>query len=118
MDWSPQDHAQPDTGLGAWDIAGIAARRVGGRVLNGVVERHLGVDDVDVAGALGMASDALVPVVKNAYSEQPGEPWWSTWGRRLKWTAAIVGTTAAVGGVCYLGWRFLGTKEEVDEDEE
>jgi hypothetical protein len=118
MDWTPQDYAQPDTGIGAWDIAGIAAKKVGGRVLNGVVERHLGMDDVDVAGAVGMAGGALFPVFRDAYSAQHGEPWYSTWGRRLKWTAAIVGTTAAVGGVAYLGWKYLGKKEEVLDDEE
>lgn len=114
MDWTQPD----DQGIGAWGIAGIAAKRVGSRVLNGVVERHLGMDDVDIAGALGMAGGALFPVFRNAYSEQPGEPWYQTWGRRAKWTAAIVGTAAAVGGVAWLGWKYLGKKEEAVEDEE
>jgi len=120
MDWTPDVEQQTDNGIGAWDIAGIAAKRVGGRVLNGVVERHLGMDDVDVAGALGMAGGALLPVFKDAYTQHPGEAWWLTWGRRLKWTAAIAGTVATVGGVAYLGWKYLGKKEETfdDEDEE
>lgn len=112
-DWSPQ----PD-GPDPWDIAGIAAKKVGGRVLNGVVERHLGMDDVDVAGALGMAGGALYPVFRDAYSEQPGEPWYATWGRRLKWTAAIAGGVAVVGGTGYLVWKYLGKKEETYEEEE
>lgn len=112
MDWEPQDD-----GVDAWDIAGLAAKRVGGRVLNGVVERHLGMDDIDVAGALGMAGGALFPVFKQAYEKQPGEPWWATLGRRAKWTAAIVGTVAAVGGVGYLGWRYLGQRNDAVDDD-
>lgn len=116
MDWSPQNLADPPDDIDAWDIAGLAAKRVGGRVLNGVVERHLGMDDVDVAGALGMAGGALFPVFRQAYEKQPGEPWWATWGRRAKWTAAIVGTVAVVGGAGYLGWKYLGRKDDLDRD--
>ncbi len=83
----------PPPDMGAWDIAGIAAKKIGGRVLNGVVERHLGMDDVDVAGAVGLVSGAVIPMVKDAYSVHEGEPWYET-------------------------WRFLGRKDEPDYHEE
>ena len=104
--------------MGVWDVAGVAARRIGGRVLNGVVERHLGFGDVDVAGALGLAGDVIVPAVKDAYSVQLEEHWTQTWGRRVKWTAGILGGIAVVGGAAYVGYRWLGKKNEEAEVEQ
>lgn len=108
------DQSAPD--MGVWDVAGVAAKRIGGRVLNGVVERHLGFDDVDVAGALGMAGDVIVPAVRDAYSAQPDEPWTQTWGRRVKWTAGIVGGAAVLGGVVWVGWHWLGKSKGSDDE--
>jgi hypothetical protein len=109
------DQSSPD--IGVWDVAGVAARKIGGRVLNGVVERHLGFDDVDVAGALGMAGDVIVPAVKTAYAAQPEEPWTQTWGRRAKWTLGIAAGITAVGGLVWIGYRYLGKPSEPKDEE-
>jgi hypothetical protein len=76
------------------------------------------IDDVDVAGAVGLVSGAVIPMVKDAYSVHEGEPWYETWGRRTKWTLGIAAGAAMVGGAGYLAWRFLGRKDEPDYHEE
>ncbi len=101
--------------LGALDVASYAAKKIGGRVLNGVVDRHFGFG-VDVAETLGMVNGALVPIVKDAYAAHPGETRVETWGRRVKWTGGIAAGITVFAGAAYLGWRFLGQAAKSEDE--
>lgn len=97
--------------MNGWNLAGLATKQIGGRILNGVAERKLGFD-ADVTGTLGMAGETFGPIVTGAYSRQPGETFISVWGRRVKWTGGILVGGAALTGLCYLGWRFLAEHDD------
>ena len=107
---------QPD--LGAWDVAGLAVKNIGSRVVNGIVARHVGFD-ADVVGTLGMVGPAVGGVIADAYRAQPGEPWTNTWGRRVKWSAGLSLGVGAAFGLSWLAWKYLGKEkpEDTEEDE-
>jgi hypothetical protein len=98
------------------DVARLVVERIGGGALNGVFKRHTGIEDVDVAGTIGMAGDILVPAVKEAYSAQPDEPFFDTLQRRVVWTVGIAGVVALAAGGGYLVWTWL-KKPVGDQDE-
>lgn len=103
--------------MGAWDLAGLAVKKIGGRVVNGVVARHVGFD-ADVVGTLGMVGPAIGGVISDAYRAQPDEPWTQTWGRRVKWTTGLALGAGALAGLGWLGWKYLAKEKDEPEDEE
>jgi len=99
--------------MSGWDVAGVIAKQLGGRLVNGVVERHTGINDIDVAGTAGMVGTAVVPIIASAYRGQPDDTWVWRWERRIRWTFGLgLGVGAIVGGG-YLAWKYL-RKPSVD----
>jgi hypothetical protein len=101
-------------GKEAADHIGVAVKKIGGRVLNGVVERHLGISDLDIYGPAGMAGLAVTPILQDAYAARPDEPFLMTWQRRICWSLGIAGTVALIGGSAYLAWKYLGKSKDED----
>lgn len=102
-------------GKTAADHIGIAVKKIGGRVLNGVAERHLGIKDLDVVGPVGMAGIAIGPILKDAYAARQDEPFLLTWQRRIIWSLGITGSALLLGGAGYLAWKHLGKPKDEDE---
>lgn len=106
-------------GLAAFgDVARLILERVGGGIVNGAFKRHTGIEDVDVAGTLGMAGEILAPAVGEAYSAQPNEPVLDTLQRRAAWTLGLAGTLVLVAGVGYVAWTWLKKSPELEFDDE
>ena len=109
-------HRNHDLGLAAFaDVAILAANKIGGSILNGLVERHMGIKDVEVAETLGMAGTTLAPVVRNAYAAQPDETLMDTIQRRVVWTFGLAGIAVLTVGTGWVLWSYL-KKEEDEED--
>lgn len=99
-----------------WGIAGLAVRKIGGRLLDGVVERHTGIEDVNLSGTIETVGTAVAPMIADAYSVKPNEGLIQRWERRLRWSLGIgVGLTAVIG-VGWIAWRHLKKPEDVSDD--
>jgi hypothetical protein len=91
--------------MSGWSLADMAVRRVGKRIVNGVVERHTGISDV--TGTLGTVGEMVIPPIAEAYRGNPNESWVWRWERRLRWTAGLAAGAATIAGLAWIGWRFL-----------
>ena len=112
--------SQPNTGRGIaafGDVARAVAEKVGGSLLNGAFKRHTGIEDVDVAGAIGMAGETLAPVVQDAYAAAPDESVLDTLQRRVVWSFGLVGALVLTVGSGYLIWTWI-KKSEYEEGED
>lgn len=98
----------------AWNIAKVTAAKLGGRVLDGVVERHTGVS-VGLSDTLNMAGGAVVPMISEAYTQQPEDTFLSLWERRARWSLGLAAAAAAFGGAGYAAYRMLKRSEPSPE---
>jgi len=98
------------------DVAKLVAEKLGSSLLNGAFKRHTGIEDVDVAGTLGMAGETLAPVVQDAYAATPDEPALETLQRRVVWSFGLAGVLVLTIGSGYLIWTWL--KKSEDEEGE
>lgn len=94
----------------AWNIAKVTATKLGGRVLDGVVDRHAGVN-VGLSDTLNFAGGAVVPMIAEAYARQPEDTFVNLWERRARWTLGLAAAAAAFGGAGYAAYRMLKRAE-------
>jgi hypothetical protein len=106
------DRPQPNQGRGIaafGDVGKLIVQKLGGRLLNSAVERHTGMKDVDIAGAVGMAGTVLKPVVEEAYSgQQLGETKLDVVQRRVVWSFGLGGIAVLTLGGAWALWHWLG----------
>ncbi len=116
-DFSNFEEPKEARGIAAFgDVAKLVVEKIGGGVLNGAFERHTGIKDVDVAGAIGMAGGILAPAVVDAYTPKPDEPFMDTLQRQAAWTVGIASLAVVTAGAGYLAWTWL--RKPIEEGEE
>lgn len=104
-----------DSSLGAWDIAGHLAKNIGVKLVDGYIESQLGIGNIQLTDTVLSTGTALAPMISDSYAAQPGDPWYETWGRRVKLTAGIgvgIGVTAGLVWLVYKMANASKTKSE------
>ena len=102
--------------IGARHIANLRAPdQLFELVLDGVVERHTGINGVGLSDALSFAGGAIIPMISEAYTKKPEDGLVSLWERRARWSLGIAAALGLVGGVAYAGYRFLGKPTHPDD---